>query len=127
MDNEELIKHFKCILTGGTPSEQDNRNFAQMLTQIIKENHIERKPNPIYEALETLDIFLEELDEFYGLAALKHGEKAYKSLETLYSWHNEQSDKDEIIERLLDMLEEEHMGMRVVAIERIKREFDIEL
>lgn len=35
--------------------------------------------------------------------------------------------KDEIIEYLLDMLEEEHMGMKASAIEEIKDEFGIEL
>lgn len=39
------------------------------------------------------------------------------SVETLY----------EIIDYLLDMLEDEHLGMRVVAIEEIKNEFDVEL
>lgn len=35
--------------------------------------------------------------------------------------------KDEIIEYLLDMLEEEHMGMRASAIKEIKNEFGIEI
>ena len=60
-----------------------------MLTQIAKEGYYERKPNPVYDALETLDIFLEELDEFYGLAALKYGMEASDALKTLYSWYNE--------------------------------------
>lgn len=35
--------------------------------------------------------------------------------------------KDEIIEFLLDMLEEEHMVMRAVAVKEVKDKFDIEL
>ena len=41
-----------------------------------------------------------------------------ESLETTY---------EEIIWYLLDLLEDEHMGMREEAIELIKEEFDIEL
>lgn len=88
MDNEKIIKHFKNILTGST-TEQDNKDFVSMLIQITKEGYYERKPNPVYDALETLDIFLEELDEFYGLAALKYGMEASDALKTLYSWYNE--------------------------------------
>ena len=118
MNNEELIKHFKGIFTG-TSSEQDTVNFTQMLIQIAKEGYDERKPNPVYEALETLDDLLEELDEFYGLVTLPYGAEAYKAMEVLHSWHNKQSDKDEAIEYLLDMLGEEHMGMRAVAVKEI--------
>lgn len=35
--------------------------------------------------------------------------------------------KDRIIDYLLDMLEEEHMGMRAVAVKEIADKFDIEL
>lgn len=35
--------------------------------------------------------------------------------------------KDKIIEYLLDMLEEEHMGMRAVAVKEITDKFNIEL
>ena len=35
--------------------------------------------------------------------------------------------KDEVIEYLLDMFEEEHMGMRASAIKEIKNEFGIDL
>lgn len=56
---------------------------------MAKEGCYERKSNPVYEALETLDIFLEELDEFYGLAALKYGMEASAALKTLYSWYYE--------------------------------------
>jgi hypothetical protein len=48
-------------------------------------------------------------------------------MEVLNSWYHEQQDKDEIIEYLLDMLEEEHIGMRALAIKEIKNKFDIEL
>ena len=41
-----------------------------------------------------------------------------KNLETIY---------EEIIWYLLDLLEEEHMGMEVETIELIKEKFDIEL
>lgn len=126
MNNEELIKHFKGILTG-TSSEQDTVNFTQILMQIAKEGYGERKHNPVYEALETLDDLLEELDEFYGLVTLPYCTEAYKAMEVLHSWHNKQSDKDEAIEYLLDMLEEEHMGMRAVAVKKIKDVFDIEI
>lgn len=126
MNNEELIKHFKSILTGSA-SEQDTTNFTHMLMQIAKEGYGERKPNPVYEALETLDDFLEELDEFYGLITLPYGSESYKAMEVLHSWYNKQSDKDEIIEYLLDMIEEEHMGMRAVAVKEIADKFDIEL
>jgi hypothetical protein len=126
MNNEELVKHFKGILTGSA-SEQDTQNFTQMLIQIAKEGYGERKPNPTYEALETLDDFLEELDEFYGLAALQYGSEAYHAMGTLHSYYNKQSDKDEVIEYLLDMLEEEHMGMRAVAVKEISDKFGIEL
>lgn len=34
--------------------------------------------------------------------------------------------KDKIIEFLLDMLEEEHMGMRAVAVKEVKDKFGIE-
>ena len=88
MDNEKLIKHFKNILTGSA-TEQDNKDFVQMLTQIAKEGYNAKEFNPVYEALETLDIFLEELDEFYGLVALKYGTEASAALRTLYSWYNE--------------------------------------
>ena len=126
MNNEELIKHFKGILTGSA-SKQDASNFTQMLIQIAKEGCGERRSDSVYEALETLDNFLEELDEFYGLAALKYGSESYKAMEVLHSWYNKQSDKDEVIEYLLDMLEEEHIGMRVVAVKEIADKFDIEL
>ena len=126
MNNEELIKHFKGILTG-TSSKQDTTNFTQMLMQIAKEGYCERKPNPVYEALETLDDLLEELDEFYGLVALPYGTEAHKAMEVLHSWHNKQNDKDEAIEYLLDMLEKEHIGMRAVAVKEIADKFDIEL
>ena len=126
MNNEELIKHFKGILTGSA-TEQDTTNFTQMLMQVAREGYGERKPNPVYEALETLDDFLEELDEFYGLVALKYGSEAYDAMEVLHSYYNKQSDKDEVIEYLLDMLEEEHIGMRAVAVKEIADKFDIEL
>lgn len=126
MDNEELVKHFKSVLTGSA-SKQDASNFTQMLIQISKEGCGERRPDPVYESLETLDNFLEELDEFYGLVALKYGSESYKAMEVLHSWYNKQSDKDEVIEYLLDMLEEEHIGMRVVAVKEIADKFDIEL
>jgi hypothetical protein len=73
MNNEEIIKYFKNILTGSSVSKQDTQNFTQMLMQIAKESYGERKCNPVYEALETLDCFLEELDETCGLALLKYG------------------------------------------------------
>lgn len=126
MNNEELVRYFKGILTGSA-SEQDTKNFTQILIQIAKEGYGERKPNPIYEALETLDVFLEELDEFYGLAALQYGSEACHAMEILHSYYNKQSDKDEVIEYLLDMLEEEHMGMRAIAVKEIADKFDIEL
>ena len=126
MNNEELVRYFKGILTGSV-SEQDTKNFTQILIQIAKEGYGERKPNPIYEALETLDVFLEELDEFYGLAALQYGSEACHAMEILHSYYNKQSDKDEVIEYLLDMLEEEHMGMRAIAVKEIADKFDIEL
>ena len=126
MNNEELVRHFKGILTGSA-TEQDTQNFTQMLIQIAKEGYGERKPNPVYEALETLDDFLEELDEFYGLITLPYGSESYKAMEVLHFWHNKQNDKDKVIEYLLDMLEEEHMGMRASAIEEIKNEFGVEL
>ena len=125
MNNEELIKHFKGVLTGSA-TEQDTENFTQMLIQIAKEGYGKENSNPVYEALETLDLFLEELDEFYGLASLKYGSEAYGSLKTLYSWYDEQGKKDEVIEYLLDKLEEEHMDMRAVAIKEIADKFDIE-
>lgn len=31
----------------------------------------------VFEALDNLEMFLEDLDEFYGLAALRYGSKAY--------------------------------------------------
>lgn len=126
MNNEELIKYFKRILTDSA-TEQDTQNFTQMLIQNAKEGCNERKLNSVYEALEVLDVFLEELDELYGLAALQYGSEAYHAMEVLRSWHNKQSNKDEVIEYLLDMLEEEHMGMRAVAIKEITDKFDIEL
>lgn len=126
MNNEELVRYFKGVLTGSN-TEQDTTNFTQMLMQIAKEGCGERKTNPVYEALETLDCFLEELDEFYGLITLPYGSESYKAMEVLRSWHNKQSDKDEAIEYLLDMLEEEHMGMRAVAVKEIADRFDIEL
>ena len=125
MNNEEFIGHFKNILTGSA-TERDLQRFTQMVTQIAKDGYDEIKPNPIYEALETLDLFLEELDEFYGLAILKYGSEAYGALSTLYSWYDEQIKKDEVIEYLLDKLEEEHMDMRAVAIKEIADKFDIE-
>ena len=126
MNNEELVRHFKGILTGSA-TEQDTQNFTQMLIQIAKEGYGERKSNPVYEALETLDDFLKELDEFYGLITLPYGSESYKAMQVLHSWHNKQNDKDEVIEYLLDMLEEEHMGMRAVAVKEIADKFDIEL
>lgn len=126
MNNEDLVRYFKGILTGSA-TEQDTQDFTQMLTQIVKEGYGERKTNPVYEALETLDDFLEELDEFYGLVVLKYGEEAYDALETLHRWYDEQRDKDDIIEYLLDMLEEEHMGKKALAVEEIADKFNIEL
>lgn len=38
----------------------------------------------------------------------------------------ENNKKDRVIEFLLDMLEEEHMGMRASAIEEVKDRFGIE-
>lgn len=124
INNEEIIKHFKNILTGSA-TKRDLQRFTQIVAQIAKDGYDEIKPNPIYEALETLDLFLEELDEFYGLAILKYGSEAYSALGTLYSWYDEQIKKDEVIEYLLDMLEEEHMDMRAVAIKEIADKFDI--
>ena len=128
MNNEELRKHLMGILTGSA-SEQDSVNFKDMLIQIAKEGcgEIEIKPNPVCEALETLDDFLEELDESCGLAALRYGSESYEAMEILYSWYYEQLDKNEVIEYLLNMLEEEHIGMRAVAIKQVKDKFDIEL
>ena len=40
---------------------------------------------------------------------------------------NLESTYEEIIEYLLELLEDEHMGMRVEAIKLIKEEFGIEL
>lgn len=37
----------------------------------------------VFEALDNLEMFLEDLDEFYGLAALRYGSKAYDAMETL--------------------------------------------
>ena len=128
MNNEELRKHLMGILTGSA-SEQDAANFKDMLMQIAKEGYgeIEINPNPVCEALETLDEFLEELDESCGLSTLRYGRELYKAMEILYSWYYEQLDKNEVIEYLLDMLEEEHMGMRAVAVKEVKDKFDIEL
>ena len=39
----------------------------------------------------------------------------------------ESKKKDEVIEYLLDMLEEEHMSMRAVAVKEIADKFGIEL
>ena len=126
MNHEEMIRHFKNILIGSV-SGQDTKNFTQMLMQIATEGYGENKPNPIYEALETLDCFLEELDETCGLAILKYGRESHNAMELLHSWYDEQIDKDDIIEYLLDMLEEEHIGMRAVAIEEIKNKFGVVL
>lgn len=97
MNNEELVKHFKNIITGST-SEQDNQKFVQMITQIAKDGYNEKESDPVYEALETLDDFLEELDEFYGLAALKYGDEAYQAMETLHFWYNKQRN-DELLKK----------------------------
>lgn len=126
MNNEELRNYFKNIISGSTTSEKEHNDFMQTIMQIAKTDYTNRKLNPVYEALENLDDFLEELDEFYGLAALKYGDEAYNALEVLRSWYYEQNKKDEVVYYLLDMLEKEHMGMRASAIEEIKDEFGIE-
>ena len=110
MNNEELIRHFKGILTGSA-SEQDNKEFVKTLTQIAKEGYGERKLHPVYEALETLDDFLEELDEFYGLVALKYGSEAYRALEILHSWYNGQNDEEKQSLTWLERLELEKAMM----------------
>ena len=84
MSSEDLIKQLK-----GTYSEEDNERFTQTLMEIAKDENCnnKREPDPTYEALETLEDFLEELDEFYGLVALKYGSEASDALETLRSWY----------------------------------------
>lgn len=125
MNNEELINHFKNIISGSV-TKKENDEFMQTIMQIAKTDYTNRKLNPVCEALDNLDDFLEELDEFYGLAALKYGDEAYDALEILRSWYYEQNKKDEIIYYLLDMLEEEHVGMKAAAIKEIADKFDIE-
>ena len=59
----------------------------------------------IDDAIEWLDIFLEEMDEFYGLAALKYGDEAYRAMKFIHYYRmkelEKEWDKEDDIELLL--------------------------
>ena len=61
---------------------------------------------------------------------LKYGKQYTEECDTTCDYAKavkESEYKDEIIEYLLDMLEEEHMGMRNVAVVEVKNKFGIDI
>lgn len=66
----------------------------------------------------------------YELCYLRYGFEYTKECDTTCDYAKtakENKQNQDIIEYLLDMIEDEHMGMRASAIKEIKRKFGVEL
>ena len=97
--NEKLINHIRGALLG-TNSEQDNREFTRLLIDIANgATAYKQKVDPVWEAIETIELFLDELDENCGLLLLQYGPEAGDAIETIRSWYIEQLDKFDDDER----------------------------
>lgn len=75
----------------------------------------------VFEALDNLEMFLEELDEFYGLAALKYGSEAYDAMETLKKYRF-----DSYLEGFDDGLEVQIEKLNLHPTEAIALRFDFD-
>ena len=48
----------------------------------------------IDDAIDWLDTFLEEMDEVYGLAALRYGRQAYAAMQCLHNYRMKELEKE---------------------------------
>ena len=49
--------------------------------------------NSVYEALDILDDFMDEIDELYGLCTFTYGDDAYDAIEYVHMWRMEELKK----------------------------------